>query len=573
MRRTLVVVLALVATLGLVAPPAMAQAPTTKVTITGIVDTVTAWNQNINGTDNDVTNSHDREWYSRQRFRPDFTFELGKAKAVWGVEMDVSWGQAGGSDTILATTNFGQFPKVGATGGFDVNTDTAIIVETKWLYTQFPVPWVPMANTLRLGAQPFEVTYKPGIYGTGDFPGVNWVINWAPGIRSHLTYVQVEEALQQARQTGVSSPNNRGDDFALVLSVEVSPMKGVDLRPIYSYLYAEGCTSGASRAATSSLSNCGTSGYLQGVLSAGSAGITTEPYTALGRAIFRPDDKEHRHTIGIDARLKFGNLSIEPTVLYQWGSRQTSASVTSGGAAYEGGTTAAGSGRAGQTADISAWLLDVRAGYQLGPLNLGLLAMYTSGNDANSNIRRGISYFQPLSTDTLYTVGWSEFQTAGIDYLTQIHTGAAPGNPLSMGSTIGYDKYGRTGFAVRAIYDLTPSFSLRSVVNAYWTAESVDTNVPAAMIGNRGAYDAKTAAQCAVAAPGVNCDRPSGDASYLGTELDLGFTWRFAPGLTLDGVYAHMWTGSAREVAPAQFQMQRDAEDVSYAALRVRYSF
>ena len=566
MRRTLVVVLALIATLGVVAPPAMAQAPTTKVTITGIVDTVTAWNQNINGTDNDVTNSHDREWYSRQRFRPDFTFELGKAKAVWGVEMDVSWGQAGGSDTILATTNFGQFPKVGATGGFDLNTDTAVIVETKWLYTQFPVPWVPMANTLRLGAQPWETTYKPGVLATGDYPGVNWVINWAPGIRSHLAYAQVEEALQQAPQTSVSSPNNRGDDFALVVSLEVSPMKGLDLRPIYSYFYAEGCTSGSPRASIASLSNCGGAGYLGN-------GNTIDSYTSLGRQIFRPDDKEHRHTIGIDARWKWGNLSIDPTVLYQRGSRESSASINSSGTAYELGSTAATSGASNRTASINAWLVDVRAAYQLGPLNLGLLGMYSTGNNANSNVRQTIQYFQPVSTDTLYTVGWSEFLTAGIDYLTQMHTGAAPGGPLSMGNTIGYDKYGRTGFAVRAIYDLTPSFSLRGVVNSYWTAEEVDTNVSAAFIGNRGAYDAKTAAQCAVAAPGVNCDRPKGDDSYLGTEVDFGFTWRFAPGLTLDGVYAHLFSGPARDIAPAVFQKQREAEDVSYAALRVRYAF
>jgi len=562
MRRTLVVILALIATLGMLAPPAMAQAPTPKVTITGILDTVTAWNQNINYFDGNITNSHDREWYSRQRFRPDFTFELGKAKAVWGVEMDVNWGQTGHSDAALATTTFGTVPKVGATAAFDLNTDTAVVVETKWLYTQFPVPWVPMDNTIRLGAQPWEATYKPGILATGDYPGVNWVVNWAPGIRSHLAYAQVEEAMQQTAQTAATNPYNRGDDFALVMSVEVSPMKGVDIRPIYAYFYAEGCTNGAPRASVSGLNNCGTAGYLQ-------SGNTIDTYTAAGRAVFRPDDKEHRHTLGFDARMKFGPLSIDPTILYQWGTQQTSAGVNAAGVAFGTGAGA----RSNYTADIGAWLFDVRAGFQLGPLNLGLLAMYTTGNEAHSNVRQTIQFFRPISTDTLYTVGWSEFHTAGIDYLTQMHTGAAPGNPLSMGNTIGYDKYGRAGFAVRAIYDLTPSFSLRGVLNAYWTAEKVDTNVSPAQIGNRFVYDTSSGAACALAAGGVNCNRPEGDASFLGTEVDLGFTWRFAPGLTLDGVYAHMWSGSAREIAPAAYQQQRETEDVSYAALRVRYAF
>lgn len=566
MRRTLVVILALIATLGMLAPPAMAQAPTPKVTITGILDTVNAWNHNVSYSDNNITSQHDREWYSRQRFRPDFTFELGKAKAVWGVEMDVAWGQASFSDTASAGSAFGSSTKTGTTANFDLNTDTNVTIETKWLYTSFPVPWVPMANTITLGAQPWAATYKPGVLATGDFPGVNWVIDWAPGIRSHLAYAQIEEEVNAAAAGGTTSAMNRGDDFAIVVSVEASPMKGLDLRPIYSYLYANGLTSGAARANTSSLPNLGIATYTR-------SGDANDIYTAVGRSVFRPDDKEHRHTFGIDARWKWGNLSIDPTVLYQRGSRQSSASINSSGTAYELGSTAATSGASNRTASITAWLVDVRAAYQVGPLNLGLLGMYSTGNSANSNVRQTIQYFQPISTDTLYTVGWSELLTAGIDYLTQMHTGAAPGNPLSMGSTIGYDKYGRTGFAVRAIYDLTPSFSLRGIVNAYWTAEEVDTNVSTAFLGNRGAYDAKTAAQCAVAAPGVNCDRPQGDDSYLGTEVDFGFTWRFAPGLTLDGVYAHLFAGPARDVAPAVFQKAKDAEDVSYAALRVRYSF
>jgi hypothetical protein len=562
MRRTLVVVLALIATLGVVAPPAMAQAPTTKVTISGILDTLTGWNHNVSYSDNNITQQHDREWYSRQRFRPDFTFELGKAKAVWGVEMDVAWGQASFSDTASAGSAFGSSTKTGTTANFDLNTDTNVTVETKWLYTSFPVPWVPMDNTITLGAQPWAATYKPGVLATGDFPGVNWVINWAPNIKTHFAYAQIEESVNQAAAGGTTSAMNRGDDFAIVLSVEVSPMKGLDVRPIYSYLYANGLTSGAVRANTSSLPNLGIATYTR-------SGDANDIYTAAGRSIFRPDDKEHRHTIGFDARWKWGNLSVDPTVLYQWGSRETSAGISSAGAVI-GNTPGMLSHR---NADINAWLVDARVGYQLGPLNLGLLAMYSTGNAANSNVRSNINYFQPISTDTLYTVGWSELLTAGIDYLTQMHTGAAPGNPLSMVSTIGYDKYGRTGFAVRAIYDLTPSFSLRGIVNAYWTAEEVDTNVPTGFLGNREAYDVKTAALCAAAHAGVNCDRPTGNDSYLGTEVDFGFTWRFAPGLTLDGVYAHLFAGSARDAAQNVFGKPREAEDVSYSALRVRYAF
>src|SRR5256712_2447592 len=93
MRRTVAAVACLVAILGFLAPAAFAQAPAPKVTINGLFDQITSTGYNIY--DGDVSRRGDREWYARTRFRPDFTFEVGRTKAVMGLEMDVVYGQTG----------------------------------------------------------------------------------------------------------------------------------------------------------------------------------------------------------------------------------------------------------------------------------------------------------------------------------------------------------------------------------------------------------------------------------------------------------------------------------------------
>ena len=45
-----------------------------------------------------------------------------------------------------------------------------------------------------------------------------------------------------------------------------------------------------------------------------------------------------------------------------------------------------------------------------------------------------------------------------------------------MTTNVGYDRYGRAGFGVRATYSLTPALAFFGVVSPTWTAEKVDTD-------------------------------------------------------------------------------------------------
>src|SRR5437867_8912691 len=105
MRRMLVLSLALMALLGFVAPPdvfAQAAAPTPKATITGFIDNVGTWTQNMSTSDLNWGRNRDHQVYGRTRGRFDIVGEVGQAKAVFGFEIDSYWGRQASS---TATTD------------------------------------------------------------------------------------------------------------------------------------------------------------------------------------------------------------------------------------------------------------------------------------------------------------------------------------------------------------------------------------------------------------------------------------------------------------------------------------
>jgi hypothetical protein len=303
----------------------------------------------------------------------------------------------------------------------------------------------------------------------------------------------------------------RGNDFAIIFSPEFTPFKGLDIKPLYSYFYADGATSGSSRRAVANQ---------QGAVAPG---------------------EENRHTIGVDARFRSGPFSFDPTVMFQFGDRTQ---------------------RTGATGTIDAlhraWLVDIQGGWQLGPLLLEGRGVYTSGNDASDDLRQKVHYFEPLNLDTGYWAGWSNIQALGVDYFN-----GGGGTLAGMSTNIGYDRYGRAGFALRATYSLTPALAFYGIVSPTWTAEKVDTDTTSGAAG-RGAPAAAT---------------NGGDSRYVGTEVDLGMTWRFAANTAFDLVGAYLFAGGALDTAFVQGTAagtplkNLESEDGWTIAARVRLSF
>jgi hypothetical protein len=523
MRRTLAVVASLVAIVGLLAPAAFAQAPAPKVTIVGLFDQVTSAGKNIY--DGDFTRSEESEWYARTRFRPDFTFEVGRTKAVLGLEMDLQYGAC---STTGGDGSFGTGGAAGchsaANGGLDLNTDVAGIIEIKWVYTEFDLtgkdsllPFIPVATVARLGGQPFATlgNYKIA-YANGDFGGVSAITTFAPNLKNNLAFVMVEDENALNKRPAFAT---RGDDFAFLVSPEITPFKGLDIKPLYSYFHAEGSTNGNARRTVSD-------GNIAG-------GSTT------GAAAANTGDHENRHTVGVDMRWRSGPFSLDPTFYYQFGNRDFIRSAAGGGGDHE--------------ASISSFFVDIQGGWQLGPLLLEVRGVWTRGNKASDDITDKVKYFEPLDLDTGYWSGWAQIFALGVDYFN----GGGGAND-GMADHIGYDRYGRRAFALRATYSLTPALAFYGIVTPNWTDQKVDTDTS---IGANGVRSAPT----------------SGDRRYLGTEADLGLTWRFAPNTVFDLVGGYLIAGKAldavRTPAGSTTPQKFDAEDGWTAAARVRLSF
>src|SRR5213078_3519452 len=222
MRKFLVIAVFAFVTVAMLAPPVLAQAPAPKVTITGLFDQVTSFGKNYS--DGNASRDSDHEWYARTRFRPDFTFEVGRTKAVMGLEIDLTYGVIGqkgggpGKNVSATGTAAGALATHGGTtADSGLNTDVTGVIEMKWMYTEFDLtgkdsllPFIPVPTVARLGLQPFSslANYKVA-YANGDFAGVSGIVNFAPNLKLNLAYVMVEDSLAGLNRTATGLKNDR----------------------------------------------------------------------------------------------------------------------------------------------------------------------------------------------------------------------------------------------------------------------------------------------------------------------------------------------------------------------------
>jgi hypothetical protein len=517
MRRSVVVVLAVLAILGLLAPPSFAQAPAPKVTINGLVDFVTTayknWSQVGSqagavaaGSQPDVTNSREKGWYTRERGVFTLTGEVGKVKGVWAIELDFT----NGAGNFNASSQPGSLTTVGVgasgtSANFDLDTDIQGAVETKWLYLEAPItgpgslmPFIPVATMGRMGGQPFRGhDYKFGILASGDFPGVTLETAWAPNLRSTVTFVQISEQLDR-----FIAPNQK-DSIAILASLEVDVFKGLTIKPTYAYASYDGGNCG-----TANLGTPAYGGYNPNTNCPGTVAGTVAGPGGVGRNI-------RRHYLGADVRWSMGPISVQPTFIYLLGEQEV---LNRNGALND--------------VDIRAFIADTIIGFRTGPLNVETRIMYTPGQNANQDIQNGgggtIRTYNPINPGFAYMNGWTEIWTGGIDYASSFYAGRSS---LTMRESPSYDKYGRIFWGLAADYSLTPALTFRAMTNVSWTDKKVDT---------KGTL--------------VNGITPSanpftgGKERYLGNEWVLGLTYRFAPNVAFDFAAAALIVGDALDI-------------------------
>jgi hypothetical protein len=563
MRRSLIIALLALTVLAIPVLPAFAQteAPAPKVTITGTFDQITSLGKNVY--DGNFARDNDREWYARTRFRPDFEFAVGRTRAVLGIEMDLNYGQTGSNDGGFPGNGTGQAcgfsggcKGAGAAGGgLDINTDVAGLFEIKWIYTEFDLtgkdslmPFIPVLTVARAGGQPFGTIANYKIYyANGDFAGLDLYTTFTPDIKNHLAWVDVEDQLANGNLGAAPVRTNRGKDWAIIWSPEFTPFKGLDLKPMFSYFTADGTTAGSSRRNAFNVRTVG------GTMNGAGAFASSSVVAGLGTTTSGDASKaENRYTAGLDGRWRVGAFGLDPTIAYQWGNYETQAFRNNGTIGWVRG-------------DASAWLFDVIGSYQLGPLLIEARAMYSTGNKARDNLSQAKRYFEPLDLDTGYWNGWSGIFALGVDYFN-----GGGGANQGMDTNVGYDRYGRAQFGLRGTYSITPAWSVYGVVTPAWAAEAVSTHTscPALTVSS-------SALGCASRVAIDSQSFAKGDHNYLGTEINGGITWRFAPNVAFDLAAYYLFAGSAlnqTELLNGQ-AVERDARDGYYAAARVRLSF
>jgi hypothetical protein len=514
------------------------------VTITGLFDQVTSAGKNQ--FDGNYGRNEDRQWYARTRFRPDFTFQVGRTKAVLGIEIDLAYGQAGSNDGGFPGNNSGAAQGVtspGATGGgLDLNTDVAGLFEVKWIYTEFDLtgkdsvmPFIPFLTVARAGGQPFGTigNYKT-YYANGDFAGVDMYSTFTPDIKNHLAFVIVEDELGGGDRSPLKT--DRGEDYAWIISPEFTPTKGLDLKPMFSWYHVDGTANGNSRRNATNRRTIGGAMNSAGANGGGTSGD--------------PTNQEMRYTVGLDARWRVGAFGLDPTIAYQWGQYNTQALRTNGTVGRVEG-------------ELAAWLIDVQASYQLGPLLLEARGIYSTGNKARDNLSLSKRYFEPLDTDTGVWAGWGSFFMLNSNDFAS----GGGGQNASMSTNVGYDRYGRLQFGLRATYSITPAWSFYGIVLPTWTAEEVDTDTgcgtlsPTASCANRTTVNDKSWVE--------------GDSRYLGTDVTIGMNWRFAPNASLGINASYLFAGSALDTSELLNGVltKREANDAYFAAMLLRLSF
>src|SRR5206468_202088 len=217
-----------------------------------------------------------------------------------------------------------------------------------WIYTEFPLtgkdsllPFIPVETMARAGGQPFDTLaeYKLGQYANGDFAGVSAITTFAPNIKTNLAYVILEDQLAGSDRGNPSLRTGRGEDYSVIFSTDITPFKGLDLKPLFSWLHADGRTASTSRQNAANPRTVG--GSMNGAAAFCNTNTLTPTVTDFAPATTNaagalvadttsacsnggdPTYHENRYTVGLDARWRIGAFGLDPTLYYQWGTFTT----------------------------------------------------------------------------------------------------------------------------------------------------------------------------------------------------------------------------------------------------------
>jgi hypothetical protein len=516
---------------GLAAIPAWAA----ELRLTGFLDSAFPhFSSNISpprtGGDSDVTLSNDQSTFGRTRGRMYFNV-IGSddLRAVFGFELDAIWGACPDGDMC-----------------FDRNTDMASNIETKWLYVDFRIPQLPIGNRIRLGGFPLQVTPLHGqTVLHGDMGGGDMLLTLTDKVAAHLYYVQFEEDTTAGvdRFPGMPLTNRFGEDYATGMTLRLKPLDGLDLHIPFVY------------------------GHLQipsnTMTSQSAPGLLSPQY-------FTNVTTESRYYVGFDSRYRFGNMSIEPTFMYLFGTRNfcTPGSLVRTETDSEDFIPCTSPFGSRRDTSFSSFFGNLNVSYTTGPwLFQGKLA-YASGNRANDDInntgigsRSNVHVYSHMNADggPFYQEWFEIFGNSEVD-------GTSIDTFIRMGESGTFDRFGWQIVAGAAEYQLTDNLILEGAAGGFWSAKK--TGCPAVL--RQGSITGRCGD-----ADDEDVNTPQGrpvynftsNSRYLGWEVAAGLRYTIMPGLTWTPRLAYADYGKGMD------QNNRKASNAWVIANRMIYIF
>jgi hypothetical protein len=455
-------------------------------------------------------------------------------RGVFGFELDAVWGRN----------------PDGAAFSFDRNTDLAGNIETKWLYVDYRIPQLPIGNRMRLGGFPL---YATPLHGQtvlhGDVGGGDWLLTFTDQVALHLYYAQFEEngAADSDNFPGMPVSNQFGEDYATGMTLRLKPIDGLDLHIPFVY------------------------GHLQ------IPSTTMTSQSGPGLAIpnyFTNVTTESRYYVGFDSRYRWGNLSIEPTFMYLFGTRNfcTPGSLvrTETGGDLIPCTSPVGSPR---STDFNAFFGNVNVAYTVGPWLFQGKFAYNNGNRANDDInntgigsRANIQVYSHMNADggPFYQEWFEIFGNSEVD-------GTSIDTFIRMAESGTIDRFGWQVIAGAVEYAATDKLILEGAAGGFWSAKK--TGCPAvqrqgSLTGRCGPAEEPDEAQL-INQPrtGLPVYNFTGNSRYLGWEVAAGVRYSIMPGLTWTPRLAYADYGKGLD------QNNRQAGNAWYFSNRLIYIF
>jgi hypothetical protein len=490
--------------------------------VTGFFDNVFPhWDSNQSSVDQDVTRNDDQIFFGRSRSRFFFNFLASDdLRGVFALEIDQTYGAPSanrlGSGCVEGDGTYA-FEQCGFKNGIDNNA-----LELKQLYVDFHIPQIPIGNRVRLGGLPFNVTplHSLLLYNM-DAGGGDLTLNFSDQVSLLLYYVQLEEDLDR-----FAGSAKIGEDYITGGTVMLKPLPGLDFHVLGIYEHGQAPFGSA--------------------LTGGGG-----PFNNIANDILNVRT-ESRYYLGFDARYRIGNTSIEPGFIYLLGNRKFS--------------TASAAVTGVNETDFNGFQGHIVVTHTTGPWLFGAKFAYVSGDDANADLnnrgignRSDVKGFRYIGVDTSHFYG-SWFEILGKSDVD----GVSDRDFRRMGEVSKLDRFGWMIVGGKAEYKATDKLILEGAAGGFWTAEK--TACPATFrVGSlSGPCTGPGSPRNSSGEPALNF---TGDSSFVGWEIDVGFRYSIMPGLTWTPRIGYASMGDAVSAN------NRKAQDEWMATNRLIYIF